>query len=75
MCASPLYILPENKPEVIFVFAGTIDDFTEFAPVHESWAKHRVSWLHDIQPRRDLKRADRWPVVDRKENSAGRWMC
>jgi hypothetical protein len=48
-CATPLYILPENKPEVVVIFASTMNDFRDFKPQQECWVKHRVSWLQDLE--------------------------
>jgi hypothetical protein len=48
ICGSPLYILPENKPEVVVVCAGTLNNFSDFKPEQECWAKQRVSWVQPV---------------------------
>lgn len=48
VCGSPLFILPEAKPEIVVVFASTLDNFDNFLPVQECWVKRRCSWLQDI---------------------------
>lgn len=48
ICASPLFILPEAKSEIVVIFAGTLDRFDDFVPVQECWVKHRRSWLRKV---------------------------
>ena len=48
VCGSPIFILPEDKPEIVVVFAGTLDRFDDFVPTQESWAKQRRSWLRPV---------------------------
>lgn len=48
VCGSPLYILPDAKPEIVVVFGGTLDNFDHFVPVQECWVKQRCSWLQDV---------------------------
>lgn len=47
-CGSPLFILPESKPELVVIFAGTLDSFNEFMPTQECWVQHKRSWLRPI---------------------------
>lgn len=49
VCCSPIFILPDSKPEIVVIFAGTLDRFDDFVPMQECWVKQRRSWLRDVE--------------------------
>ena len=47
-CGTPIYILPDSKPELVVVMAGNLDNFDESMPTQESWVKKRCVWVQAV---------------------------
>ena len=48
-CGSPLFTLPPERPDVVFIKAGSLDDPTLVKPDRQAWTRSRVSWA-EIDP-------------------------
>jgi len=45
-CGSPIYNKPQNKPDMIGVYVGTLDDPSGFKPQTVMFASRGHSWDH-----------------------------
>jgi hypothetical protein len=45
-CGSPLYNKPQNKPDMVGVYVGTLDDSSGFRPQIVMFASRGQSWDH-----------------------------
>ncbi len=43
-CGSPIYKTTSHMPELIFLFAGSLDDPAAFAPRHKVYEDRRLPW-------------------------------
>lgn len=48
-CGSPLYTTPPDRPGVLFIKAGSLDDPTMVKPDRQAWMRSRVDWA-EIDP-------------------------
>ena len=45
-CGSPIYGDSPDRPDVVFVRAGTLDDPSTVQLSHQSWTRSAVDWAH-----------------------------
>ena len=48
-CGTPLFILPESRPDDMVVVGGSLDDYDELVPQKEFWVGIRAPWMTPVE--------------------------
>lgn len=48
-CGTPLFILPESRPDDMVVVGGSLDDYDELVPQKEFWVGSRAPWMTPVE--------------------------
>lgn len=51
-CGTPIFTILHERPEILFVKAGTLDDRTGLNPSAEVWCRREQDWLEPNPARR-----------------------
>lgn len=48
-CGAAIFIQSPQRPDMVVIVGGSLDDYDEFVPQREGWTSGRVGWMKALE--------------------------